>query len=289
VAGSPHETNEDERVVRDRLAASNDLLAWFRTHAAPAVRFNDGSWGDQRLLEILGRAFLTFEATVRLSELGYWAQASMLTRSLFEDVAVAHWLVTHPDPAALEQAYIDHLEAVRWADLKAQEELGLPVAPESTAWYETQHRSDAQLDAIADRFRWGQLPWHRKTTQELINGVEARRLPRRAHADRRIALLNGLHKRMLRPANLALHHSPVVTLQLGSRPAHLLRDVLQFSFPLLGLLMRLVFETASLRPFLLTSKRWRTGSPRSSTTSSANRDRVSRHVLRCGSAGGRAS
>lgn len=244
LTSSAPSAGDDERVVRARLAASKELLSWFRSHAG-AIPLNHADWTEQRLSEILARAFLTYEATIVLSETGHWAQASMLSRSLFEDVALAHWLATHPDPATLAQAYDDHLVAVRWADLKAQEQLGLDVAFETRAWYETQPCDDAELNAIAERFRWGRQAWHRKTIQQFISGLESRRLPGRQHADERIRLLSGLHTRMLLPVNLAVHHSPVVTLQLGSRPAYLVRDVLRLSFPLFALLVRLVCETAA--------------------------------------------
>ena len=60
---------------------------------------------------LLSRSLDTFMAAVELACKGYGAQASMLNRSLFEDMIDAHWVATHPETA--EQCYRDHYQHSR--------------------------------------------------------------------------------------------------------------------------------------------------------------------------------
>jgi hypothetical protein len=58
------------------------------------------------ILTLFARSLDTFMAAVRLASLGNGAQASMLNRSLFEDMIDVHWIATEPEPA--EQRHRDH-------------------------------------------------------------------------------------------------------------------------------------------------------------------------------------
>ncbi len=61
---------------------------------------------DGLIVSLFTRSLDTFMAAVRLSSLGYGAQAAMLNRSLFEDMIDVHWVATDPDAA--KQRYEDH-------------------------------------------------------------------------------------------------------------------------------------------------------------------------------------
>jgi hypothetical protein len=66
------------------------------------------STADGLVVAIFARSTDTFTCAVRNLRLGYGAQAAMLNRSLFEDMADAHWIPT--DPEAAESRYKDHHE-----------------------------------------------------------------------------------------------------------------------------------------------------------------------------------
>jgi hypothetical protein len=67
------------------------------------------STADGLLVALLARSADTFACSVRLCRLGYGAQSAMLNRSLFEDMADAHWIVAHPETAAARfQDHHDH-------------------------------------------------------------------------------------------------------------------------------------------------------------------------------------
>jgi hypothetical protein len=83
---------------------------------------DDGTWDPTTPLEslvmgTLARARGTYETIIELAITERSLQAAMLGRSLFEDMAVAHWLVLHrEDPDWLIQRYIDHRDALRLHD-----------------------------------------------------------------------------------------------------------------------------------------------------------------------------
>lgn len=80
---------------------------------------DDGTWNPSTQLEdlvmrTLARGRGTYEAIVELVKADRTLQAAMLGRSLFEDMAVAHWLVLHrDDPDWLIQRFLDHRDAMR--------------------------------------------------------------------------------------------------------------------------------------------------------------------------------
>src|SRR5688572_2573124 len=52
-------------------------------------------------------------------------QAAMLTRPLFEDMVVAHWLALHDqDPKWLIERFLDHRDAMRLAEARARRKIG---------------------------------------------------------------------------------------------------------------------------------------------------------------------
>lgn len=63
---------------------------------------------DGLILALFARSLDTATAAVRLAGAGYGAQASMLNRSLFEDMIDSHWVATEEEAA--EDCYSDHLQ-----------------------------------------------------------------------------------------------------------------------------------------------------------------------------------
>jgi Family of unknown function (DUF5677)/SEC-C motif len=63
---------------------------------------------DGLILALFARSFDTAAAAIRLAADGYGAQASMLNRSLFEDMIDVHWVATEEEAA--ERCYADHLQ-----------------------------------------------------------------------------------------------------------------------------------------------------------------------------------
>jgi hypothetical protein len=61
---------------------------------------------DGLVVAIFARSINTFTCALRNARLGYGAQAAMLNRSLFEDMADTHWIAADPETA--EARYADH-------------------------------------------------------------------------------------------------------------------------------------------------------------------------------------
>lgn len=105
------------------------------------------------ILTIVARSLDTFMATVRLASLGFGAQASMLNRSLFEDMIDVHWVATEPELA--EQRYRDHHQHGRMlladAVLKYPEHYGEVELPD----FDPDERK--QLDDLYGP--WGSKSW----------------------------------------------------------------------------------------------------------------------------------
>jgi Family of unknown function (DUF5677) len=67
------------------------------------------SAGEGLIVALLARSTDTFACSVRLCRNGFGAQSAMLNRSLFEDMADAHWIAIDPDTAASRfQDHYDH-------------------------------------------------------------------------------------------------------------------------------------------------------------------------------------
>jgi hypothetical protein len=87
---------EAERVFEPEFRACRDLLAlaWARK---PVGADNEGF--KALLLAIFARSTLTYRAIMHLCCGGYGEQADMLNRTLFEDMAAAHWVSLHREEA----------------------------------------------------------------------------------------------------------------------------------------------------------------------------------------------
>jgi uncharacterized protein DUF5677 len=86
---------EAERTFAPEFRACHDLLAlaWDRKPSQSREPFHF------LLLAIFARSTLTYRAIMQLCRGGYGEQADMLNRSLFEDMAAAHWTSMHGEEA----------------------------------------------------------------------------------------------------------------------------------------------------------------------------------------------
>ena len=87
---------EAERTFEPEFRACRDLLALAWERKPEAV---GGEAFKALLLAIFARSTLTYRAIMHLCRGGYGEQADMLNRSLFEDMAAAHWVSLHHDEA----------------------------------------------------------------------------------------------------------------------------------------------------------------------------------------------
>jgi hypothetical protein len=113
----------------ERLAAER-MVAWPRRET-PTAKSEDAA--DELISLEVARSTKTYRAVLTLASTGYGEQAAMLNRSLFEGMAVAHWI--HQDPPKAAAQYEDaarfgaHLaaelvERVEWTEDVDQDALG---------------------------------------------------------------------------------------------------------------------------------------------------------------------
>jgi hypothetical protein len=115
---------EAERVFEPEFRACRDLLAlaWPRKPAASSEPFR------YLLLAVFARSTLTYRAIMHLCRGGYGEQADMLNRSLFEDMAAAHWISLHRDEAVPRMEQHHQHSRVLWNRvLERRPGLGEPV------------------------------------------------------------------------------------------------------------------------------------------------------------------
>jgi hypothetical protein len=98
----------------------------------------------------IARSTRTFEGICLLLKRGLAAQAAMLTRSLFEDVIVAHWLILkHEDHEWLAGRFLRHREAIALHQRTLEQELGLAMAPPMRV----PHGLSRRASALREEFR----------------------------------------------------------------------------------------------------------------------------------------
>jgi hypothetical protein len=105
--------NQEQELPQDALGVLVNVCGFLSKF------IDDGTWKPSTPLEDLvmrtvARARGTYETIVELTSTDRSLQAAMLGRSLFEDMAVAHWLVLHrEDPDWLVKQFVDHSSAMR--------------------------------------------------------------------------------------------------------------------------------------------------------------------------------
>jgi Family of unknown function (DUF5677) len=152
---------EVEETFRAEFTACRDLLvlAWDRKPAeTPEV------W-QHLLLAIFARSTLTFRAVMQLCRGGYGEQADMLNRSLFEDMAAAHWISLYSAEALdrIEQHH-QHTRVLWNRVIERQPGLGEPVD------LGLDEESVAELDETFGRH--AHRPWIGLNMFELVSEIE---------------------------------------------------------------------------------------------------------------------
>lgn len=148
------------------------------------------------------RSYRTYLVVVHLCKCGYGQQASMLNRTLFEDMISAHWAVKHPKAAERRMAEHDQYTATLRAEQYAKHGISY-AAGKGLPTYTQKQR--ARLDR---RYRRGSSGWTGKSLPAMLRDVESMW----TEPDRR--LLNQMHDIAHRAHNTLLHHS-ATSLSLG--------------------------------------------------------------------------
>jgi hypothetical protein len=82
-------------------------------------------------------------------------QAAMLSRPLFEDMVVAHWVALHDDdPGWLLERFLDHRDAMRLAEARARRAIGWSE-PDVSDIIEREAELKAEYGQYAERDWWG--------------------------------------------------------------------------------------------------------------------------------------
>lgn len=152
---------EVERTFEAEFRACRDLLAlaWERKPTGPAPAFG------YLLLAIFARSTLTYRAIMQLCRGGYGEQADMLNRSLFEDMASAHWVSLHRDDAIERMEKHHQHSRVLWNRvIERRPGLGDPVD------LGLDDETIEELDGIFGRY--GTRPWSGLGTWNLVAEIE---------------------------------------------------------------------------------------------------------------------
>jgi hypothetical protein len=110
--------------------------------------------GPRFLMLILTRSTMTYRSVLHLCRGGYADQANALSRSLFEDMVTAFWVLLHPE-ASFERIR-NHMDLQRlvWAEARAKH--GLSVS-DSPAHLESIRQRRTELTSMFGR--WAEKPW----------------------------------------------------------------------------------------------------------------------------------
>lgn len=152
---------EAERVFEPEFRACRELLAlaWGRKPTGSGEPY------QYLLLAIFARSTLTYRAIMHLCRGGYGQQADMLNRSLFEDMAAAHWVSLHREEAIerLEKHH-QHSRALWNRVIERRPGLGEPV---------DLGLDDGTVDALDRMFgQHGTRPWMGLGMWDLVTEIE---------------------------------------------------------------------------------------------------------------------
>ena len=175
------------------FAAVLALDEWVTGHR-PTAPPSQGAAGEL-ILRTYARSSKTYRASIILAGLGYGAQAGMLNRSLFEDMAVSHWIKLNPDHApALYERHRQHtMTQMKDTYKKYDREVELASWPPL---------GDAERQELATEFA-RKHHWTKRSLYELVKDIEGEFTDE--HVDRR--MLWQMFDISHRFNNLILHHS----------------------------------------------------------------------------------
>jgi hypothetical protein len=165
--------NDDSMdVARDQLIDVCRFLPSF---------LDKGTWKpasplEDLVLRTLARGRATYMTIVNLVETDSTLQAAMLSRSLFEDMVVAHWLVLHrEDPDWLVQRFDDHRDAMRLHDATMRDQVNfLPSGDDVSDLVGREEALRRVFGKYAERDWWGQDREGRKVSMpEVVSRLAA--------------------------------------------------------------------------------------------------------------------
>lgn len=176
-----------------QFAAVLALHDWASSHRPSGQKKNDPA--SELILVTYARSSKTYQAAIMLAGFGYGAQAGMLNRSLFEDMAVAHWIKLNPREAPeLYERHRQHTMAqIKDAYAKHERE------DELASWPPLDDEERQELAAEFER----KYHWTKRSLYELVKDIEGEF--KDEHTDRR--MLWQMFDISHRFNNLILHHS----------------------------------------------------------------------------------
>lgn len=142
------------------------------------------------------RANSTMQAVVLLARAGYGLQVEMLTRSLLEDMLVAHWVAVHDNPGQVVARLDDHR---RHREVLRARALPTPGVASTAS-------GGSDVDRLDGLFgRHGEKPWFGMSLYLLLQAVRQAWVRQGRRADR-IEALNLLFRSQRPELNAVLHH-----------------------------------------------------------------------------------
>lgn len=117
---------EQNGITRESIIEGMEELLPFTKRAAY-------QWDDDYealIYATVARSGRTFDGVCKLLRSGLAVQAAMLTRSLFEDMVVGHWLLyNHEDPEWLVEKFLRQREAIALHQQRLQKQTGFAMGP----------------------------------------------------------------------------------------------------------------------------------------------------------------
>jgi SEC-C motif-containing protein/uncharacterized protein DUF5677 len=178
----PKESVEDvRRQIKERyraeLAACDFLLEVYESRASPwsgrpvEARDHEQMSPDEIIVMELSRSRKSYEASIDLAQRGFGEQAAMINRSLFEGMAVAHWVHSHESEAMdrfnraarlHDHLYVERIRNAGWLD------------EEEVARAAVKPLDDDDLKALNNDFgRYGEFMWTgHSNMRNLISEIE---------------------------------------------------------------------------------------------------------------------
>jgi hypothetical protein len=117
---------EQNGVSRESLIRAMEALLPFTKRAAYQWE-NDY---EALIYATVARSGRTFDGVCKLLRVGLAVQAAMLTRSLFEDMVIGHWLLyNYDDPDWLVEKFLRQREAIALHQQRLQKQTGFAMGP----------------------------------------------------------------------------------------------------------------------------------------------------------------
>lgn len=145
-------------VSREALVESMERLLFFTQKA----RYQwHGDW-EALIYATVARSGRTFDGICRLLRAGLAVQAAMLTRSLFEDMVVGHWLLyNYKEPDWLVEKFLRHREAIALHQQRLQKETGFAMGTPLAVAEDSKDRAQGLVEEFGTKAQrdWWDPGW----------------------------------------------------------------------------------------------------------------------------------